>query len=75
MRREVGRAVAAWYTRAAKAGLEEAQFNLGVCNANGEGVAANARTALAWFERAAAAGDANATAAAEQMRLRIARAP
>ena len=32
--------------------------NLGVCYANGEGVAADARAAIKWFERAATSDDA-----------------
>jgi len=53
----------------------KAHFNLGVLYSNGDNVAANARAALAWFERAAAGGLAEAQAAAEKMQLRIARAP
>jgi len=42
--------------------------NLGICYERGTGVAADADAALAWFERAAAAGRAKAQASADHLR-------
>jgi len=49
-----------WYRRAAEAGHAGAQFNLGVCYSNGDGVAKDAEQAASWFRRAAEAGHADA---------------
>jgi len=38
-----------WYRRAAEAGHAAAQFNLGVCYRNGEGVAKDAEQAVSWY--------------------------
>jgi len=45
---------------AADAGLAEAQYNLGVCYADGDGVAKDAGQAVLWYRRAAEAGVADA---------------
>lgn len=42
--------------QAAEAGVPEAQYNLGVCYLNGQGVEADASIANSWFERAAKEG-------------------
>lgn len=47
-----------WYHLAAKQGLPEAQFYLGLMYADGEGVAANDKEAFKWFHQAATRGDA-----------------
>ena len=52
---------------AAEAGLPEAQYNLGVARRDGIGAAADRERARYWFERAAAAGDANAQWALSQL--------
>jgi len=49
-----------WYRRAAEAGHAAAQFNLGVCYANGDGVAKDAEQAVLWYRRAAEAGHTDA---------------
>ena len=45
-----------WYRGAADRGYAEAQFNLGICYANGYGVAKNDTTASAWYRKAAEQG-------------------
>jgi TPR repeat protein len=47
----------AWLKRAAKAGLPDAQVDLGVCYMNGEGVPKNVDRAVEWYRRAAAQAD------------------
>ncbi|MGH7217198.1 MAG: tetratricopeptide repeat protein [Nitrospiraceae bacterium] len=42
--------------QAAEAGIAEAQYNLGICYLNGQGVAEDAAVANTWFERAAKQG-------------------
>ena len=44
-----------WYRKAAEQGHAEAQFNLGCCYANGQGVAKDKVEAYAWFSMAAKA--------------------
>jgi len=39
---------------------QTAQFNLGVCYSDGDGVAKDAEQAVSWYRRAAEAGDADA---------------
>ena len=43
-------------------GNANAQFNLGACYENGEGVAQDMKLAATWFGKAAAQGDAEAAA-------------
>jgi len=50
-----------WYRLAANQGHGEAQGNLGVMYAKGEGVTQDYKTAHMWFNIAAAAGDSVAT--------------
>jgi len=57
-----------WYKRAAEAGNAIAQFNLGVCYDNGEGVAVNKIEADKWYERAAESGYAPAVDARRLLR-------
>ena len=49
-----------WYSKAAEQGFAEAQYNLGVCYENGQGVAQNYAEAVQWYRKAAEQGDANA---------------
>jgi len=48
------------YLTAAEQGDAEAQFNLAVCFAKGDGMPQDAVEAVKWFRRAAEQGDANA---------------
>ena len=48
------------FKRDAEAGDAEAQFNLGLCYANGSGVAVDTAEAVKWYKRAAEAGYASA---------------
>ena len=52
---------AKWFKDAADHGLADSQFNLGVLNENGLGVAKDPRAAYVWFSLAARSGDAEAT--------------
>lgn len=45
-----------WYTKAAKQGDPDAQYNLAVSYDNGEGVAENDRNAAYWYTQAAEQG-------------------
>ncbi|MCC8129693.1 MAG: sel1 repeat family protein, partial [Clostridiales bacterium] len=47
---------AQWYEKAAQQGNAPAQYNLGACYYNGEGVARNRTKAKEWFQKAAAQG-------------------
>jgi TPR repeat protein len=49
-----------WYLKAAEQGDAPAQYNLGVCYANGNGVAKNKIEAVKWYRKAAEQGNANA---------------
>ena len=49
-----------WYTKAAEQGLGEAQYNLGVMYASGEGVQKNDKTVVMWYTKAAEQGNAKA---------------
>ncbi|HEV8552721.1 MAG TPA: tetratricopeptide repeat-containing serine protease family protein [Casimicrobiaceae bacterium] len=51
---------AEWYQKAATQGNADAQFNLGVMYANGEGVSKDAAKAVEWYQKAATQGDADA---------------
>ena len=51
---------ARWYRKAADQGDAEAQFNLGCCFLNGEGVAQNPVESQRWYQKAAAQGFAQA---------------
>lgn len=44
---------AKWFRKAAEQNLAEAQYNLGVCYAKGQGLAKNAVEAVAWYRKAA----------------------
>lgn len=52
-------AVAAW-RELAEHGSAEAQYNLGICYANGWGVAQSREAAVEWYRKAAEQGDADA---------------
>jgi TPR repeat protein len=45
-----------WYRKAADKGFAQAQFILGVCSANGEGVAKELVQAVSWYRKAAEQG-------------------
>jgi TPR repeat protein/DNA-directed RNA polymerase subunit RPC12/RpoP len=49
-----------WYHKAAEQGNAEAQFNLGVCYAKGEGVDQDSYEAVKWYRMAAEQGDKRA---------------
>ncbi len=49
-----------WYRKAAEQGHAEAQQNLGVMYANGQGVAEDYGEAMKWYLKAAEQGDAHA---------------
>jgi len=49
-----------WYRKAAEQGLPEAQFELGYCYDNGEGVEQNPSEAAKWYRKAAEQGHAEA---------------
>ncbi|GBC26197.2 kinase-like domain-containing protein [Rhizophagus irregularis DAOM 181602=DAOM 197198] len=46
-----------WYQKAAENGNENAQYNLGLCYENGNGVEKNEETAFYWYQKAAAAAN------------------
>ena len=54
------REAAYWYEKAANQGNAPAQYNLGVCYENGQGVVQNHEKAVYWYEKAANQGDAAA---------------
>ena len=56
-------AAVSWYRKAAEQGLAEAQYNLGVMYANGDGVAQDYAAAHMWFNLAAANRNRNAVKA------------
>jgi TPR repeat protein len=45
-----------WYRKAAHQGDAKAQYNLGLCYLDGDGVLKNRRLATRWFKEAAATG-------------------
>ena len=49
-----------WYEKSAKLGNADAQHNLGVCYAKGEGVEQSWEKAFEWYEKSAKQGDADA---------------
>ncbi len=49
-----------WYSKAAKQGDADAQYNLGIMYARGEGVALDNKRALFWFKKSAAQGHVGA---------------
>lgn len=49
-----------WYRKAAEQGLADAQFSLGDCYLEGEGVTQNMTEAVKWFRKAAEQGLADA---------------
>ena len=51
-------AAVSWYQKAAEAGLPEANYNLGICYAEGRGVAQDYAAAASWYRKAAEQGDA-----------------
>ena len=57
-----------WYTMAAEQGDAAAQYNLGLCYANGHGVKKNIETAVEWFNKAANQGDSDAIRALREYR-------
>ena len=46
-----------WYRKAAEQNYAEAQYNLGCCYANGQGVAKDEVEAVKWFRKAAEGGE------------------
>ena len=59
MEEDKGQAVK-WYRQAAEQGDSEAQFNLGLCYENGEGVPKDLAEAVKWYRKAAEQNDADA---------------
>ena len=57
-----------WYRKAAEQGFAPAQFNLGVCYYNGQGMIQNNIKAYAWIAVASANGYANATKALQLLK-------
>ena len=51
---------AKWYRKAAEQGYVDAQYNLGVAYAHGEGVPEDDKEAVKWFRKAAEQGHAGA---------------
>ena len=49
-----------WYEKAANQGYAQAQYNLGLCYGNGQGVEEDYEKAVFWFEKAANQGYAEA---------------
>ena len=49
-----------WYQKAAEQGYAKAQYNLGVCYANGTGVEKNIQKAVELYQRAVEQGNADA---------------
>jgi TPR repeat protein len=60
-----------WYRRAAKQGDADAQTNLGVMYAEGQGVSQNDKTALKWYRLAAEQGDARAKKKYKELSIKI----
>ena len=58
-----------WYAKAAAQGNARAQFNLGVCYENGNGVECDMDMAAALYTAAAEQGNQNAIAALERLEL------
>ncbi len=56
-----------WCRKAADQGHDEAQYNLGLCYVNGDGVAKDVAEAEKWFRKAAAQGDELAKAALQRL--------
>ncbi len=56
-----------WYTKAAEQGMSPAQFNLGVCYENGQGVPRNRKKAVEWFKKAAEQGNSGAQNVLKQL--------
>jgi TPR repeat protein len=59
-----------WYRKAAEQGHTEAQFNLGYCYANGQGVGKDKVEAYAWFSMAAKA-DSDAAKSRDLLRKEL----
>ena len=49
-----------WWTKAAEQGDATAQYNLGVCYENGDGVEKDSQKAVKWYKKAAEQGHADA---------------
>lgn len=49
-----------WYRKAAGQGIAEAQYRLGLCYENGNGIRKNRKTAVNWYKKAAELGFAEA---------------
>ena len=58
---------AKWYRKAAEQGLAGAQYCLGACYNNGEGVEQDFEEAAKWFRKAAEQGDEYAKKALERL--------
>ena len=56
-----------WYRKAAEQGIAEAQYNLGVMYANGEGVPRDQAKAVEWLQKAAKQGLAKAQEALRRL--------
>jgi len=62
-----------WWRRAAEAGFAEAQFNLGKCYENGEGIEKNHEEAVKWYRKAADQGIVKARTQAHLLYLTMRR--
>ncbi|MBQ9771958.1 MAG: sel1 repeat family protein, partial [Lentisphaeria bacterium] len=58
-----------WYRKAAEQGNALAQYNLGVCYENGEGVQKDLVQAVFWFRKAADQGYAQAQEALKKLKV------
>ena len=57
------------YRKAAEQGDAKAQYNLGVCYANGDGVQKNLKQAVFWYRKAAEQGNAFAQEALKKLKV------
>ena len=58
-----------WYRHAATQGLAEAQYRLGLCYENGNGIRKNRKTAASWYQKAAEQGNENAKKNLKELEL------
>lgn len=56
-----------WWKKAAEQNIIAAQYNLGICYKNGDGVPQSNKEAKYWFRKAAAQGDRDAQIMLEKL--------
>ncbi len=56
-----------WWTKAALLGYAEAQYNLGLCYGNGDGVEKSYEEAVKWLRKAATQGHTEAKQTLEEL--------